>query len=251
MALLIGTSASVAAASSPGISRRVRLKRSNQRSQAAHRRVSGYSPDDPEAPTSSLPPALTAHAVRSAPAAPAASKQKPVTLRHLRKVRRVRHCGRCRAMCTPARERTGAPLMPRAIRRACRSGCPHFQPCPVHGRSWARARVLSSAKRGYGSQHRALRLQTITEEPHCRACGIRPSTIADHIVPLSLGGQTVRANLQGLCTQCSRAKTGREGAAARATFTSGLVARPKEDGSPVKSRPSARDLLPPPHWATR
>ena len=142
--------------------------------------------------------------------------------------------------------------MPRAPRRACRAGCANFQPCPLHSRmKWASSATVSAAGRGYGAEHRALRRQVLREEPVCRACGIRPSTIADHIVPLSLGGQTVRANLQGLCGECSGSKTGHEGAAARSTFASGLVARPKRDGSPVKSRPSARDLLPPPHWAIR
>ena len=140
--------------------------------------------------------------------------------------------------------------MPRAPRRACRSGCPNFQPCPVHGRRWARSTV-SSARRGYGAEHRALRRQVLDEEPLCRVCRVRLSTISDHIVPLSRGGLTVRENLQGLCKECSGSKTGREGAAARSTFASGLVARPKRDGSPVKSWPSARDLLPPPHWAMR
>jgi 5-methylcytosine-specific restriction enzyme A len=142
--------------------------------------------------------------------------------------------------------------MPQAPPRACRAGCPHFQPCPVHSRrKWASCAAVSAAGRGYGAAHRALRRQVLREEPVCRACRFRLSTIADHIVPLSRGGLTVRENLQGLCGECSGSKTGREGAAARSTFTSGHVAGPKPDGSPVKSWRSARDLLPPSHWAIR
>jgi 5-methylcytosine-specific restriction enzyme A len=142
--------------------------------------------------------------------------------------------------------------MPRAPRRACRSGCAHMAPCPVHSRrKWASSAAFSAAERGYGAEHRALRRQVLREAPICQACRFRLSTIADHIVPLSRGGQTVRENLQGLCSTCSATKTGCEGAAARSTFTSGHVAGPKPDGSPVKSWPSARDLLPPPHRAIR
>jgi len=138
--------------------------------------------------------------------------------------------------------------MPQAIRRACRSGCPHFQPCPVHGKGWALARVASSVARGYGAEHLRLRLQVIAEEPTCRACVVRRSTIADHIVPLSRGGQTVRENLQGLCERCSRSKSGREGRAARATLASGLQAGPRGDAQGVyrggRSENSARPRVP-------
>jgi 5-methylcytosine-specific restriction protein A len=140
--------------------------------------------------------------------------------------------------------------MPQAPARACRSGCPHFQPCPVHNRrQWAGSAVVSSAGRGYGAQHRALRGLVLEEEPACRACRVRPSTIADHVVPLSRGGQTVRENLQGLCRECSASKTGHEGQAARASFASGLQAGPKGAGPPVSSSRRLRDLLPLPPGA--
>jgi hypothetical protein len=79
----------------------------------------------------------------------------------------------------------GAPLMPKVIRRACRSGCPHFQPCPVHSKRWARPAV-SSARRGYGAQHRRLRRLVLEQEPVCQSCGVRPSEIADHMVNWSI-----------------------------------------------------------------
>jgi 5-methylcytosine-specific restriction enzyme A len=140
--------------------------------------------------------------------------------------------------------------MPLATRRACRSGCPHFQPCPVHSRRWVRSTV-SSARRGYGAEHRALRRQVLDEEPICRACRVRATIIADHIVPLSRGGQTVRENLQGLCKECSGSKTGREGAQARVALASGHLAGPQRDGPPVRSSRRLRDFLPLPPWGPR
>jgi 5-methylcytosine-specific restriction enzyme A len=149
------------------------------------------------------------------------------------------------------RDDNGAPLMPQAPPRACRSGCPHFQPCPVHNRrQWARPPASSTA-RGYGAKHQGLRRQVLVEEPICRRCGFRPSTIADHIVPLSRGGRTVRKNLQGLFQECSGSKTGREGAQARAALPSGHLAGPKGDGAPVPSSRRLRDLLPLPPWGPR
>jgi 5-methylcytosine-specific restriction protein A len=141
--------------------------------------------------------------------------------------------------------------MPKAPPRACRSGCPHFQPCPDHSRKpWAARRGISRQQRGYDAKHEALRRQVLREEPICRRCGFRLSVIADHIVALSLGGKTVRGNLQALCERCSRSKTGVEGAYARSGLASRLQARPKGDGpgSPVSRQ--ARDFLPIPPGAT-
>jgi 5-methylcytosine-specific restriction enzyme A len=73
----------------------------------------------------------------------------------------------------------------------------------------------SAEERGYGREHRAIRKQVLVEEPLCRAClakgRVRPTTIADHIIPMSKGGPTVRSNYQGLCRPCSDAKTAAEG----------------------------------------
>jgi 5-methylcytosine-specific restriction enzyme A len=129
--------------------------------------------------------------------------------------------------------------MPQAPPRACRSGCPHFQPCPDHSRKpWAARRGISRQQRGYDAKHEALRRQVLSEEPICRRCGFRPSVIGDHIVALSLGGKTVRGNLQGLCERCSRSKTGKEGACMRAALASGLQATAKVGGpgSPMARR---------------
>jgi 5-methylcytosine-specific restriction enzyme A len=140
--------------------------------------------------------------------------------------------------------------MPLAPSRACRAGCPHLLPCPVHGRKpWAARRGISRQQRGYDAKHEALRHQVLREEPICGRCGFRPSVIADHIVALSLGGQTVRGNLQGLCERCSRSKTGKEGAYMRAALASRHQATAKigGPGSPEEGR--LRDCLPIPPGA--
>lgn len=72
----------------------------------------------------------------------------------------------------------------------------------------------------YGAAHRRIRKALLADEPHCRVCaneGIEgvPAVIADHVVPVCLGGPTVRDNYQGLCRDHALTKTGREGAMVR------------------------------------
>jgi 5-methylcytosine-specific restriction protein A len=68
------------------------------------------------------------------------------------------------------------------------------------------ARRGSRYRRGYRSHHEAMRRLVLREEPHCRICG-EPTTDADHIVPLRLGGSEDRSNYQGLCGYHHRQKT--------------------------------------------
>jgi 5-methylcytosine-specific restriction endonuclease McrA len=74
--------------------------------------------------------------------------------------------------------------------------------------------VRQAAQRLYQSAAwKRLRAQTLSEEPQCRApgCG-RPSTQADHIVPLRDGGAPLeRGNVQALCLQHHSAKGARLG----------------------------------------
>lgn len=44
-------------------------------------------------------------------------------------------------------------------------------------------------------------------QPLCAACGVRASTIRDHIIPLSQGGEDTYANTQGICEKCHTEKT--------------------------------------------
>jgi len=46
------------------------------------------------------------------------------------------------------------------------------------------------------------------ERPICEHCGVAPSRMVDHIVPLRAGGARLDlANLQALCLTCHAAKT--------------------------------------------
>ena len=105
--------------------------------------------------------------------------------------------------------------MPQAPPRACRSGCPHLLPCPIHAKKRWADRQGSRQARGYGARHAQLRQQLLRERPICELCGIRPSSVADHRIPLARGGQTVRSNYQALCKSCSKTKSAKEGARVR------------------------------------
>ena len=70
-------------------------------------------------------------------------------------------------------------------------------------RGYRRPPALSSAKRGYGYQHRKLREETLKRFPICFHCGQRPSTERDHIVPLSRGGADTIENSVGSCKTCN------------------------------------------------
>jgi len=87
--------------------------------------------------------------------------------------------------------------------------------CPAHVRKpWPHAQPSRQA-RGYGALHEQLRRQVMAEEDRCRKCGSEGPGTADHIVPLSEGGETVRSNMQRLCKGCQGKKAGREGGRAR------------------------------------
>ncbi|WP_311267467.1 HNH endonuclease signature motif containing protein [Sphingobium sp. WCS2017Hpa-17] len=89
------------------------------------------------------------------------------------------------------------------------------KPC---AKAWASTRK-SRHERGYGREHDIMRAIVLREEPLCRPCLARgrttPSTIADHIKPLSEGGTGERDNYQGICKPCHDAKTAEEAARAR------------------------------------
>lgn len=67
----------------------------------------------------------------------------------------------------------------------------------------------------YGSAHRRIRKRLLADNPLCECCGERPSAIADHKVPVCMGGPTEAGNYQALCQPCSLTKTGSEGAMVR------------------------------------
>ncbi len=62
-----------------------------------------------------------------------------------------------------------------------------------------------------GRPWRRLREQVLREEPLCRYCRRRPSTVVDHILPLSKYPHLAheRSNLAGACRPCNTSKHNR------------------------------------------
>lgn len=62
-----------------------------------------------------------------------------------------------------------------------------------------------------GRPWRRLREQVLREEPVCRWCRSRPSTVVDHILPLSRYPELAhdRTNLTGSCQPCNSSKHNR------------------------------------------
>ena len=112
--------------------------------------------------------------------------------------------------------------MPRRALRPCgKAGCPELADgrfCPAHERTKKRApdrHRPSAAKRGYDRRHKEWREVVLARDPLCVIClpqgTVEPSTVADHIVPISRGGARFDlANGQGLCGTCHNRKTARE-----------------------------------------
>lgn len=43
--------------------------------------------------------------------------------------------------------------------------------------------------------------------PMCKICGVKPSTVVDHVIPVSRGGRLLDPlNLQGACFECNSRK---------------------------------------------
>lgn len=59
-----------------------------------------------------------------------------------------------------------------------------------------------------GRPWRRLREQVLTEEPWCRWCGVRRSTVVDHVLPRSRYPHLAhdRTNLAGSCRPCNTSK---------------------------------------------
>jgi len=72
----------------------------------------------------------------------------------------------------------------------------------------------SPAVRGYGARHQKWREIILARDPLCVICLAEgrtvPSKVADHIIPLSQGGDWTPENGQGLCESCHNRKTAKE-----------------------------------------
>jgi 5-methylcytosine-specific restriction endonuclease McrA len=66
---------------------------------------------------------------------------------------------------------------------------------------WARKTVTSM-----GPGWSGLRRRVLTEEPRCRSCCAKATTV-DHILARAFGGRDERANFAPLCAACQRTKT--------------------------------------------
>jgi len=66
----------------------------------------------------------------------------------------------------------------------------------------------------------AMRARVLRKDPMCRYCLTAPSTTADHVLPLALGGASTDGNLVGACEPCNAEKGD------RLLETSGMVLHP-------------------------
>jgi 5-methylcytosine-specific restriction protein A len=74
-----------------------------------------------------------------------------------------------------------------------------------------KGRRPSAARRGYGRRHRRWRKMVLARDAICKRCNRAPSTDADHILPVSNGGEPYSLeNGQGLCHSCHGRKTATE-----------------------------------------
>jgi 5-methylcytosine-specific restriction endonuclease McrA len=101
---------------------------------------------------------------------------------------------------------------PQAPMKQCASvGCAALtlgRYCVAHQREWQQGedRRRGSSTQRYGPAHRRLQPYVLARDPICKICGKRKSEQADHVLPVSLGGPTTMANLQGVCGYCNAAK---------------------------------------------
>jgi 5-methylcytosine-specific restriction protein A len=64
-------------------------------------------------------------------------------------------------------------------------------------------------QQGYTNEWLRLSRAAIADQPWCSRCGSTDDLTADHIVPLSAGGESVIENMQTLCRSCNSRKGGR------------------------------------------
>lgn len=113
--------------------------------------------------------------------------------------------------------------MPDAPLTICaQPGCPVLVSrgrCPQHTTSqsggWRRHGAAAPKRTITGRALQRKRAELFTREPFCALCRIRLAAIRDHVIPLAEGGTDDDHNTQGLCLDCSDAKTQQEAALGR------------------------------------
>ena len=99
----------------------------------------------------------------------------------------------------------------RAAKICRKPACPHVRPCPEPGhepKAWEGSNRRSRLPPGWDK----IRRRILERDPICSICGNALSTVCDHKVA---GDDHSDTNLQGICSDCNKAKSSQEGQAAR------------------------------------
>ena len=99
----------------------------------------------------------------------------------------------------------GAPCPTRGLTRHSSGRCDN---CRRHRYS----QLYRISRSGHNDRRwRQLRAQVIAAEPVCHWCHEKPSTEADHVIPVAISPELEyeRSNLVGACTTCNRSRGAR------------------------------------------
>jgi 5-methylcytosine-specific restriction endonuclease McrA len=64
----------------------------------------------------------------------------------------------------------------------------------------------SACRRGYDRHWQRVAAAAIANQPYCTNCGSQSDLTGDHVIPVSRGGLSTRANCQVLCRPCNARK---------------------------------------------
>jgi hypothetical protein len=121
-----------------------------------------------------------------------------------------------RTIASPVTKEIGSKVIKDAFKAACRAAIGLVHEREYDRDSWecADSQIFFSLgdMRHKRDVRLGLRKRVLDEEKStCKCCGRKPPEVkveVDHIVPLSKGGDNSRKNLQVLCLECNRGKSG-------------------------------------------